>query len=249
MDLEPHIARPRQGAPPGTLDRGVKTTPPLRVVLIDRQPMFRSGLRFELGRLDDCVVLGEAAGIQDLLLLLPHNPDLLLLHADDVFQNTLDLLRDIDRAGYRLKTLLVSDDGASAATAVAVRLGVIGVLPTTVDATMLRRCIDGVRGGECWFRRDSFAALIEALNDADDAEPTQVRPFGLTRREFEVVLAVAEGLSNREIASRLTIREDTVKHHLSAAFDKTGTFSRVELAVFALNHRLTAGRPRRSIER
>ena len=77
----------------------------------------------------------------------------------------------------------------------------------------------------------------------------QERPFGLTQREFEVVLAVAEGLSNREIASRLSIREDTVKHHLSAAFDKTGTFGRVELAVFALNHRLTQARPRRSEER
>lgn len=181
--------------------------------------------------------------------LLPQQPDLLLLRVDDPVDDVLELLRDIERAGYRIKTLLVASDGAPSVTVEAVRLGVIGTLPPTVDAALLRRCIDRVRHGECWFRRDSMAALIGSLSDGEETVRLQERPFGLTQREFEVVLAVAEGLSNREIASRLSIREDTVKHHLSAAFDKTGTFGRVELAVFALNHRLTLPRPRRSEER
>jgi len=62
--------------------------------------------------------------------------------------------------------------------------------------------------------------------------------FSLTRRELEIVAAVAAGESNKEIAERLAISKDTIKHHLSNVFDKTGVFSRVELAAFAMNHGL-----------
>ena len=56
-----------------------------------------------------------------------------------------------------------------------------------------------------------------------------------------MISAVKAAESNREIATRLSVREDTVKHHLSNIFDKLGVFSRVELAVFAINHGLDAG--------
>ena len=66
------------------------------------------------------------------------------------------------------------------------------------------------------------------------------RPYGLTAREFEVIQLVSEGCANREIGTRMHISEDTVKHHLSRVFDKTGTSSRVELALFAHHHALHA---------
>jgi two-component system, NarL family, nitrate/nitrite response regulator NarL len=60
------------------------------------------------------------------------------------------------------------------------------------------------------------------------------RPFGLTPREVEIVSAIASGENNREIAARLRISLPTVKHHLTSIFDKTGTSTRLELALFAL---------------
>jgi DNA-binding NarL/FixJ family response regulator len=62
--------------------------------------------------------------------------------------------------------------------------------------------------------------------------------FRLTRREMDIVTAVAAGESNKGIAQRLSLSEDTVKHHVSHVFDKLGVYSRLELAVFAINHKL-----------
>ena len=62
------------------------------------------------------------------------------------------------------------------------------------------------------------------------------RPFGLTPREIEIVEAVTAGDSNRDIAVRLDISLQTVKHHLTRVFDKTGTSTRLELALFAIRH-------------
>jgi DNA-binding NarL/FixJ family response regulator len=70
------------------------------------------------------------------------------------------------------------------------------------------------------------------------------RPFGLTPREMDIVAAIVAGESNKEIAARLSMGEHTVKHHLSSIFDKTGVFSRLELAVFAINHGLVQGERR-----
>ena len=60
----------------------------------------------------------------------------------------------------------------------------------------------------------------------------------LTPREFQVIAAVTDGETNKGIAARLSIKEDTVKHHLSNVFDKVGVSTRLELAVFAINHKL-----------
>jgi DNA-binding CsgD family transcriptional regulator len=79
---------------------------------------------------------------------------------------------------------------------------------------------------------------VEALAASHRSVKNGARPFGLTLRELEVVRLVGEGCSNREIGNRLRISEDTVKHHLSRIFDKTGTSSRVELALFAHHHDL-----------
>ena len=62
--------------------------------------------------------------------------------------------------------------------------------------------------------------------------------FGLTSRELDIVAAVRRGDSNRAIARRFSLSEDTVKHHLTRVFDKTGVFSRLELAMFAIKHGL-----------
>jgi two-component system, NarL family, nitrate/nitrite response regulator NarL len=64
------------------------------------------------------------------------------------------------------------------------------------------------------------------------------KPYGLTPREIEIIEAIASGDSNRDIANRLDISLQTVKHHLTSIFDKTGTSTRLELALFALRQGL-----------
>jgi DNA-binding NarL/FixJ family response regulator len=65
--------------------------------------------------------------------------------------------------------------------------------------------------------------------------------FGLTKREMDILTTIVAGLSNKEIARKFSLSEDTVKHHLTNIFDKVGVGSRLELALFAINNRLTDG--------
>jgi DNA-binding NarL/FixJ family response regulator len=67
------------------------------------------------------------------------------------------------------------------------------------------------------------------------------KPYGLTARELEIVEAIAAGDSNRDVATRLNISLQTVKHHLTSIFDKTGTSTRLELALFAIRQGLVNG--------
>jgi len=77
---------------------------------------------------------------------------------------------------------------------------------------------------------------LHSVVSAPEWRPEQ--KFGLTEREFDVVQAIVAGYSNKDIASQLSISEQTVKHHLGSIFDKLRVFSRLELALFALNHQL-----------
>jgi DNA-binding NarL/FixJ family response regulator len=66
------------------------------------------------------------------------------------------------------------------------------------------------------------------------------KTFGLTARELDVVTAIVSGFTNREIAQKFSISEQTVKHHLRNIFDKVGVSNRLELALFAINHQLVS---------
>jgi len=84
------------------------------------------------------------------------------------------------------------------------------------------------------------ADSIEALKHFDKLKTAQFpsKNFRLTPRELEITAEVISGYTNREIAEKLTISQQTVKHHLSNIFDKLGVYNRVELALFALHHNI-----------
>ena len=93
--------------------------------------------------------------------------------------------------------------------------------------------------GSYWVGRESVPDLKELV--LDNAAPEQPgRRYGLTRREMQMVAAIVEGSSNREIAQKFNVREDTVKHHLTSIFSKLEVSTRLELALFAIEHRLVS---------
>src|SRR5439155_2835648 len=100
---------------------------------------------------------------------------------------------------------------------------------------LLGKCILCVHQGQVWASSDELLYLLAAV-----AQPVPMRFTSVTgnsllsARELDVVRCVAEGLSNREIASRLTLREHTVKNYLFRIFDKLGVSSRVEVVLYAL---------------
>lgn len=235
--MNPKVPDCHRGLPSANTSASPSCAPgPTRIVIAAVYPLLRDGIRRALEG-TEFVVLGEAASMDDVLpSVRTHRPDLLLLHDTATSGLPLHVLRACQSVGERTMTIVMAHPQDTAQTVEAVRLGVVGVLTPSADAGLLLRCARSVCAGTLWIPRDSIAQLIAAPSRQPQWELG--RPFGLTHRELDVVRSVAEGYSNREIAERLAVKEDTVKHHVSAAFDKTGTFSRVELALFALHHQL-----------
>jgi DNA-binding NarL/FixJ family response regulator len=117
----------------------------------------------------------------------------------------------------------------------AFRSGARGVFFRSESLKALAKCILCIHNGQVWASSGELHYLLEAI-----AEPVPMRFTGITgksllsARELDVVRCVAEGMSNREIALRLTLREHTVKNYLFRIFDKLGVSSRVEVVLYAL---------------
>ena len=92
--------------------------------------------------------------------------------------------------------------------------------------------------GEIWLDNRMTAEVIDAFKKSSDAGVRREKPL-LSPREREIVQLVAQGFRNREIAEKLFISEQTVKNHLHNIFDKLGVSDRLELALYAIHHRLT----------
>jgi two-component system nitrate/nitrite response regulator NarL len=207
---------------------------PIRVLIADDHPIFRAGLRKLLEIEPDFAVIGEAAdGRQTVALARSLHPDVLLLDVAMPDVSGLDVLRELGAEAGRPRTVLLTASIDPSDMVLALRLGAAGVLLKTAATELVFKCLRSVVAGEYWVGRDTVGSLVEALArlQAPPAEP--LRPFGLTPRELEVIALVATGASNRDIAVQLHLSEETVKHHVTKIFEKTGQSNRVELALFA----------------
>jgi DNA-binding NarL/FixJ family response regulator len=107
---------------------------------------------------------------------------------------------------------------------------------------MLILAIRTVMNGHFWVGREPVSDMVQYLRDhAAPQQPSKAKSYGLTRRETEILGTIVAGLSNKEIATKFSLSEDTVKHHLTNIFDKLGVSSRLELALFAINNQLIDG--------
>ncbi|HZD33165.1 MAG TPA: response regulator transcription factor, partial [Candidatus Angelobacter sp.] len=120
----------------------------------------------------------------------------------------------------------------------ALQLGARGVVMKEAATQLLMKAIRTVMAGEYWIGREAVGDIVEfmRLNASGDRPP---KNFGLTKREMDILTTIVAGLSNKEIARKFALSEDTVKHHLTNIFDKVGVSSRLELALFAINNRVT----------
>ena len=124
----------------------------------------------------------------------------------------------------------------------ALRLGIRGILSKSVTGRVLAKSIRAVAAGQHWIDREILIRAVHALNGngASHRAGSVHQPFGLTARQLQIVSNVLSGSSNKQIAHACAISEKTVKRHLTNIFDKLGLSNRLELAVFALEHRLVA---------
>lgn len=215
----------------------------IRVLLVDDQPLFRSGVAVSLAADPGLEVVGEASdGFEALRLIEDTQPDVVLM---DVRMPELDGVETTRRIfapsavaarAHAVKVIVLTTFNLDERAAAAIRYGASGFLLKDASPEFLRAAIRTVHAGSAVLTPDDLEALMEG--GARGAIPLPAAYETLTEREREVLLCVAEGLSNAEIASRLYSSESTVKTHVGAVLRKLGLRDRVQVVVFAFEHGL-----------
>jgi len=215
---------------------------PIRILIADDHPLFRDGLRRLLQAESGFEVVAEASDGDGLAALARKTkPDIILLDLSMPKQDGMEVLRELSAAKLPVRTLLLTAAINKSQIVQALRLGAYGVILKESTTQRLFDSIHCVMAGQYWVGRESVSDLVMALRSiAPPDGAARVPDYGLTPRELEIVTLVVAGYSNPDIAQRCSISEQTVKHHISNIFDKLGVSNRLELALFAVNHRLTA---------
>jgi len=218
---------------------------PIRILLADTRTLFRVGLHRLLDQESDLRVVGEAAdGTEATRLAHELNPDILLIDLHMLGTPEAPVLKRLSLNGHRIHTLVLAGTSGNDKIGEALRMGARGYVLKESETAVLVNGIHSVMRGKFWLGHEAASRPANGAGQelpGSGSEPP-ARMFGLTRRELQIVAAVVSGYSNREIAQKFSISEDTVKHHVTNIFDKVGVYNRLELALFAVHHRLTGTR-------
>ena len=212
----------------------------IRIALVDDHTLFRSGLKALLSRQSDFEIVGEASdGLEGVKLVEQQRPDLVLLDLDMPTMNGHEALAQILAFEPEMAVLMltVSEDGDDLAECM--RLGARGYLLKKIDADFLLQSIRHAVNGDSVISPEMTSKLVMKLR-RDSFPPATLAPDveALTPRERQTLAWLARGVSNKEIARALDLAESTVKVHVQSVLRKLNIKSRVQAAVFAVEHHL-----------
>ena len=207
-----------------------------KVMIADDHNLIREGLK-QLLEFDGSIeVVSEAAnGVECLDKLEDFVPDILLLDINMPEKNGLEVLDEIKKKEYDIKVLILTVHNELEYLLKAVDIGVDGYILKDSKSDELKRAIQSVLSGENYIQ----ASLIPALNNRlANRDIDKDKIDSLTSRELEVLIQVANGMINKEIATSLNISERTVKNHVSNIFKKIDVSDRTQAAVFAIKNNI-----------
>ena len=208
----------------------------IKVMLVDDHALMREGIR-QLLEFDGSIeVIEEASdGEECIQKIVKSKPDVLLLDINMPKKNGIEVLEEIKRKDINVKVLILTVHNEVEYLLKAVDIGVDGYLLKDSESAELKKAINAVMNGENYIQPHLIPALNKRLVSRDvDKDKID----SLTKRELEVLIQVANGMFNKEIATSLDISERTVKNHISNIFKKIEVSDRTQAAVFAIKNDL-----------
>jgi DNA-binding NarL/FixJ family response regulator len=206
---------------------------PARVLVVDDQTVVREGIVMLLGLLPGVEVVGAAGdGLEAVALVEELAPDVVLMDLRMPRCDGVEATRRIrsEHPGTQVVVLTTYADDESLFPAL--RAGARGYLTKDAGGDEIVRAVESVLSGQAGLAPSIQRRLLERLSQPETSAPVEA-PDGLTVRETEVLVLIAEGLSNQEIARRLHVSTATVKTHINNLFAKTGVKDRAQAVRYA----------------
>jgi DNA-binding NarL/FixJ family response regulator len=218
------------------------------LVLVDDQELLRLGFRMVIDAQDDLEVVGEAADGREAVELVQRlAPDVVLMDVRMPGTDGIEATREIVASGSASRIIILTTFDLDEYAHAALRAGASGFLLKDAPPADLLSAIRAVASGDAVVAPSTTRRLLEAVahqlpdpSAAADDEAASPALDTLTPREHEVLLAVARGLSNAEIAQELVLSEATVKTHVGHILAKLQLRDRVQIVVFAYDRGLVA---------
>jgi DNA-binding NarL/FixJ family response regulator len=203
----------------------------LSVFLLDDHDIVRKGVRAVLESEDDLAVVGEAGTVDDARRLIPElRPRVLVLDTQLPDGSGLDVVRELDALSPGTRALVLTSQDAEEAIAAAVHAGAVGYVLKQVEGSSLLSAVRTVGGGGSLID-PALARRMITWMEQSTATPEELA--GLTEQQLRILALLAEGLTNREIGSRLYLAEKTVKNHVTRILAKLGVQRRTQAALLA----------------
>lgn len=203
----------------------------LRILLLDDHALFLEGVSRLLEGEPELEVVARCASVGEAMDVLRQKPiDIVLLDYDLGMERGFDFITQARQWGFKGRFLIVTAGMSDTESVQALDLGVSGIFPKHSSPLALSQAIRKVMAGETWLDENAIQALVRVSKHPEGGG--QTKPF--TERENHVLHGVFEGLSNKEIGTRLNISESSVKAALHQLFHKTGVRTRSQLVRIAL---------------
>lgn len=220
-----------------TTEGGAKA--PARVIVVDDQTVVREGIVMLLGLLPGIEVVGSGGDGEEAVRLVGElAPDVVLMDLRMPRVDGAEATRRI-RAEYPgtqvvVLTTFADDDSLFPA----LRAGARGYLTKDAGGDEIVRAVEDVLSGDAGLSPQIQRRLLERLSESEQPAPPPEPPDGLTARETEVLVLIAEGMTNQEIARAMQVSTATVKTHINNLFAKTGLKDRAQAVRYAYGHGL-----------
>lgn len=212
------------------------STDSIKIMLADDHVLIREGIK-QLLEFDGTMTVIEQAGDGEECLekLKKVNPDILLLDINMPNVNGIETLEEIKKRNLPVKVLMLTVHSEIEYLIKAVDIGADGYILKDSGSEELKKAIHSILDGESYIQSSLIPALNSRLVNRDiDKE----KIASLTKRECEILIQIASGRFNKEIATTLDITERTVKNHISSIFKKIEVSDRTQAAVFAIRNNM-----------